>query len=70
MKLGIVFLSVGILLLLAAIPFSIWGIVAGVNQMYEDEQIISGGFVAWAGLAGVIIGFALTTIGATKVFKH
>ncbi len=70
MKLGIPLLVIGIILLLAAIPFSIWGIVAGVNQMYEDEQLISGGFVAWAGLAGVIIGFALTTVGATRVFKR
>ena len=70
MKLGIIILVFGVVLLLASIPFSIWGIVAGVSQMYEDEQIVSGGFAAWAGLAGVIIGFALTTVGATRVFKR
>jgi hypothetical protein len=64
MKLGILLLAVGILLLLASIPYSILGIVNGINEAGQP-----GGFSAYLGLIGVIVGFVLITIGATRTFK-
>ena len=68
MKIGLICLIVGVLLLLCSIPYSIICLIAGVNQL--EEGIVSGGFSAYIGIIGVIIGFILTTIGVTKVFKH
>jgi hypothetical protein len=68
MKLGIPILIIGVLMLLASIPFSIIMIVKGVFSTQEGN-IISG-LIAWSPLAGVIVGFILTTIGASRVFKN
>ena len=64
---GILILVIGVLMLLASIPFSIILIIQGVGQLSLGD--ISGGVLAYAGLAGVILGLVLTTIGATRVFK-
>ncbi|HJX13088.1 MAG TPA: hypothetical protein VJ377_06115 [Dehalococcoidales bacterium] len=69
MKLGIPLLVVGVLLLIVSIPYSILSIVSGVIQLTEDN-ISSGGLLAYAGILGVVIGFILTTIGAIKVFRQ
>jgi hypothetical protein len=68
MKLGIPLLVIGVLVLFAAIPYSIFGIVAGVGQL--QMGIISGGFSAYLGIIGVVAGFVMTTIGAIRVFKQ
>jgi len=68
MKLGIPLLVIGVLLLILSIPYSIIGIVTGVNQL--EEGIISGGFSAYLGIIGVVAGFVMTTIGAIRVFKR
>jgi hypothetical protein len=67
MKLGIPLLVIGVLLLVLSIPFSVVLIVGGVNRLSIGD--ISGGFLAWAPVIGVLTGFILTTIGATRVFK-
>jgi hypothetical protein len=67
MKLGIPLLVIGVLMLLASIPFSIISIIGGVNRLTVGD--VSGGVLAYVPLAGVILGFILTTIGATRVFK-
>jgi hypothetical protein len=66
-KFGIPLLVIGILLLIFSIPFSIVLIIGGVNRL--TVGIISGGVLAYAPIAGVVLGFVLTAIGATKVFK-
>jgi hypothetical protein len=68
MKLGIPLLVIGVALLVVSIPYSIVSIIAGVNQL--NEGIVSGGFSAYYGIIGVVLGFVLTTIGATRVFKR
>ncbi|MFC1900551.1 hypothetical protein ACFLYN_03050 [Chloroflexota bacterium] len=68
MKIGIVLLVIGVLLLIAAIPYSIIGIITGVNQL--EEGTVSGGISAYYGVIGVVVGFVLTTIGSVKVFKQ
>jgi hypothetical protein len=68
MKLGILLLATGVLLLIAAIPYSIVSIVAGVAQL--EAGIVAGGFSPYIGIIGVIAGFVLTTIGSVKVFRH
>jgi len=68
MKIGLVCLIIGILLLLSSIPYSIIALITGVNQL--EEGIVSGGFPAYIGIIGVVVGFILTTIGVTRVFKH
>jgi hypothetical protein len=68
MKVGMVMLVTGVILLICAIPYSIIGIITGVNQL--EEGTISGGISAYYGLIGVIVGFVLTTIGSVKVFKR
>jgi hypothetical protein len=67
MKLGIPILVIGILMLFTSIPFSVILIVGGVNRLTQGDT--AGGVLAYAPLAGVIIGLMLTTIGATRVFK-
>jgi hypothetical protein len=67
MKIGIPVLILGILLLLVSIPFSLMLIIGGVDRLVVGD--VSGGILAYAGIAGVVLGFVLTTIGATKVFK-
>jgi len=68
MKLAIALLVLGVSLLILAIPYSILGIVAGVNQL--QEGIVSGGVIAYLGVPGVVIGLVMTAIGAVKVFKQ
>jgi hypothetical protein len=68
MKWGIPVLILGILLLLASIPLSIMGIVGGINRLTTGDT--SSGILAYAPLAGVLLGLVLTTIGATRVFKN
>ena len=65
---GIIMLVIGVALLILAIPYSIAGIINGVSQL--EEGIISGGFPAYSGIIGVVVGFVLTAIGAIKVFKQ
>ena len=68
MKLGIALLVIGVALLILAIPYSIWGIISGVNQL--EEGIVSGGGIAYLGIIGVVVGFVMTAIGAIRVFKQ
>ncbi|MFH1651679.1 MAG: hypothetical protein ABID87_09930 [Chloroflexota bacterium] len=68
MILGIASLVTGVALLILAIPYSILSIISGVAQL--EGGIISGGIPAYFGIIGVVIGFILTTIGATRVFKR
>lgn len=68
MKTGIVLLVVGGLLLLASIPYSILAITAGVMQSASGNP--TGGVLAWAGIIGVVAGFVLVTIGATKTLTR
>jgi hypothetical protein len=70
MKLGIPLLVVGVLLLFLAIPYSIIGIIVGLNQAQGGAGIVSFGFSPYIGLIAVIAGFVLTTIGAVRVFKR
>ena len=67
MKLGIPLLIVGITLLLISIPYSIWSIVTGVIRLTQSD--LSGGILAYSGIIGVVVGFMLTAIGVTRVFK-
>ena len=68
MKLGIPLLVAGVILLLGAIPYSIIGIITGYNQ--TQAGTVSGGLTAWLGLAGVVVGLIMTTVGAVRVFKR
>jgi hypothetical protein len=68
MVLGIVILVIGVALLLFSIFFSVVGIITGVSQL--EEGVISGGFPAYLGIIGVVVGFVMTTIGAVRVFKR
>ena len=68
MKLGILLPVIGVTLLILAIPYSIVGIVTGVNQL--EEGIIYGGISVYFGIIGVVAGFMMTAIGAIKVFKR
>lgn len=68
MKLGIPLLVIGVLLLFLSIPFSIILLVIGFNQIIGGS--VSGGLLAYAPLAGVVIGIVLVVIGATRVFKY
>jgi hypothetical protein len=67
LKIGIPLLVIGVLMLLGSIPFTIVLLFGGVNRLSQGDT--SGGAWAYAGLAGVILGFVLTTIGASRVFK-
>ena len=68
MKLVIPLLVIGVLLLVLSIPFSVIVLIGGFNRL--TLGYISGGVLAFAPIAGVVIGFVLTTIGATRVFKN
>jgi hypothetical protein len=68
MKLGIPLLIIGVLMLVLSIPFSVIMIVGGVFSLSAGN--IGGGLLAWSPLAGVVVGFILTTIGASRVFKN
>lgn len=68
MKLGIPLLVIGVLLLVLSIPFSVVLLVRGFNNLSVGN--ISGEILAYAPLAGVVIGFVMVTIGATRVFKN
>lgn len=68
MKLGIPLLVIGVLLLVLSIPFSIVLLISGFNRLTVGD--VSGGVLAYAPLAGVVIGFVMVTVGATRVFKN
>jgi hypothetical protein len=67
MKIGIPLLVIGVLLLVLSIPFSVVLIVAGFTQVSSGD--FSSRLLAYAPVAGVIIGFVMITIGASRVFK-
>ncbi len=67
MKLGIPLLVIGVLLLIFSIPFSVVLLIGGVNRLTVGD--VSGGVLAYAGIAAAVLGMVLTTIGATRVFK-
>jgi hypothetical protein len=68
MKIGIPLLVIGVLLLVLSIPFSVVMIVAGFGQVSSGD--FSGKLLAYAPVAGVIVGFVMVTIGASRVFKN
>ncbi len=68
MKLGIPLLIVGIALLLVSIPYSLWSIMTGAIRLIQSDT--SGGILAYSGIIGVVVGFLLTAIGVTRVFKR
>ena len=70
MKLGIPLLAVGVLLLFLSIPYSIIAIIIGMEQSQRTPGIFSSGYAPYFGLAAVIVGFVLITIGAVRVFKR
>ena len=65
---GMALLVIGVVLLILAIPYSILCIISGVTQLEEGN--ITGGVSAYYGIIGVVVGFVMTTIGVTKVFKQ
>jgi hypothetical protein len=67
-KLGIALLAIGIALLIISIPLSIWGVITGVIQLTQSD--LSGGFLAYSGIFGVVAGLVMTAIGAIRVFKQ
>ena len=67
MKIGIPALVIGILLLFVSLPMSIYLIIKGVDSLAEGTVLR--GAMAYAPVAGVVLGFLLTAIGATRVFK-
>ena len=67
MKPGIPLLVIGVLLLVFSIPFSVVLLIRGVNQLTLGD--VSGGFLAYTGIAAAVLGMVMTTIGATRVFK-
>jgi len=67
-KLGIPILVIGVALLLISIPYSILSIITGVIRLTQSD--LSGGFLAYSGIVGVVVGFVLTAIGAIRVFKR
>ncbi len=66
MKLGVPLLVIGILMLVISIPYSILSMIAGVVRLTQND--LSGGLLAYLPLIGVVLGFALTAIGVTRVF--
>ena len=70
MKLGIPLLAVGVLLLFLSIPYSIIGIIIGLDQAQSELSLPAWVFSPYVGIIGVIAGFVLTTIGAVRVFKR
>ncbi len=67
MKLGISLLIIGIALLFISIPYSLWSMFTGVIRLAQSD--FSGGILAYSGIVGVVVGFVLTAIGVTRVFK-
>jgi hypothetical protein len=68
MKLGILALVTGVLLLLLSIPIGVIFMMGGFSQLLAGNVL--GGALAYAPIAGVVLGFILTAIGTTKVFKN
>ena len=68
MKLGIPLLVIGVIILVLSIPFSIVLLMSGFNQLTVGN--VSGGVLAYAPIVGIVLGFVMTTIGATRVFKN
>jgi hypothetical protein len=66
MKLGILLLVIGVGLLIASIPYSIMNIFNGFIRLNQYD--LSGGFLAYSGIIGVVVGLVLTAIGALRVF--
>jgi hypothetical protein len=67
-KLGIPLLVIGTLLLLFCIPYSVMVLLNGFNRLTSGD--VSGGFMAYSPLIGVILSFVMITIGASRVFKN
>jgi hypothetical protein len=67
-KIGIPLLVIGVSLLVLSIPFSVILLVRGFNNLNVGN--LSGEFLAYLPIAGVVIGFVMVTIGATRVFKN
>jgi hypothetical protein len=67
-KLGIPLLIIGVLLLVFSIPFSVVLLIGGFNQLTQGN--VSGGALAYTGIATAVLGMVMTTIGATRVFKN
>ncbi len=57
MKLGIPILVIGVALLLISIPYSILSIITGVIRLTQSD--LSGGFLAYSGIIGVVVGSTL-----------
>lgn len=66
MKLGIVLLVIGILLLIFTIPYSLLSIISGFTELEQGK--VTGGISAYLLIIGVVLGFVLTVIGATKIY--
>jgi len=65
-KVGIVLVTIGILLLLFTIPYSILTIISSAAELGQGR--VSGGFSGYLLIFGVFLGFILTVIGATEIF--
>ena len=65
MKLGITLLTIGIVSLAIAIPFWIWGATASPAQLAEANLYREG--LIYSAVFGVIVGLAMTIIGAIRV---
>jgi hypothetical protein len=66
MKTSIVILVTGILLLIIIIPYSLVSIVSGIRQLEQGN--VSGGISGYVLIIGVVLGFVLITIGATRIY--
>jgi hypothetical protein len=66
MKLGIVFVVIGVLLLILIIPYSIMSIISSFNVLGQGK--VTGGFSGYLLIIGVFLGFVLIIIGATEIF--
>ena len=66
MRLGIVFLVIGVILLILTIPYSILSIISVFAELEQGE--FSGGFPAYLLIIGVVLGFVLIVIGSTKIY--
>jgi hypothetical protein len=66
MKRSIALLAIGVLLLILTIPYSLISIISGVKQL--EQGVVSGGVSGYLLIAGVVLGFVLTVIGATNIY--
>jgi hypothetical protein len=68
LKLGIPLLIIGVIMVVCSVPFSVILLMGGVNRLMVGD--VSGGALAYAGIAAAVIGMIITTIGASRVFKN